>query len=93
MFESLRIGERPYGSSSQPALLQEQINFNWRRFTCTERKATKSIESTSDKLNEQNKQQKTREKHAYVQGEACTTVKGAPFTENAIDQIKIYTNV
>jgi len=27
MFESQRVGERPYGLSSQPALLLVQINF------------------------------------------------------------------
>jgi len=32
MFESQRVGERPYGLSSQPAQLLAQINFNWRPF-------------------------------------------------------------
>jgi len=32
MFESLRVGERPYGSTAQPALLLAPINFQTKTF-------------------------------------------------------------
>jgi len=78
MFGSWRVGERPHGSHSQPALLFAQINFysNWRHFTCRSRKATKCIKSTSDKIIKQrNNITRRSEKYACIQGVGWATVE------------------
>jgi len=64
MFESQRVGERPYGSSSQAALLLAQIDF-WRRVTST-KKVAKCIESRSGKTSKKHQHKNSRGKHMYV---------------------------
>jgi len=48
MFDSQRVGERPYGPCSQPALLLAQIYFNWRRFTSRKNPSVHSIQVCID---------------------------------------------
>jgi len=53
-----RVGEGPYGSNAQPALLLIQINVNWRCFTRSGIKVAKCIKWMSDQISKQNKNNK-----------------------------------
>jgi len=62
IFESQRVGERPYVPTTQPALLLAKINFKLKTFHMGEKTATKWIEAKSDKIKKQNSKNKTEEK-------------------------------